>query len=104
MRLKALPHITMLCDGRIYNYNKVWINFYFAPSWPKGLNCSCPQLRREFGFKLDTECDCEVIIHLYNKLGIEVKSCICVTEYQRGKVLYKSGSKITSVRSLKILG
>ena len=50
MRVKALPHLYLIYNGEIYNYKK---------------------LGKQFGFEYVTNCDSEVILHLYNKVGIE---------------------------------
>lgn len=41
--------ITLLCNGEIYNYK---------------------ELAKEYNINLNTNSDCEIILHLYNKLGI----------------------------------
>ncbi|KOX69818.1 Asparagine synthetase [glutamine-hydrolyzing] [Melipona quadrifasciata] len=48
MRLYQYPHLFLLCNGEIYNYQK---------------------LGMEHGFTYTTHCDIEVIIHLYVHLG-----------------------------------
>ncbi|XP_078487793.1 asparagine synthetase [glutamine-hydrolyzing]-like [Ciona intestinalis] len=53
MALKQFPHLTLLCDGVIYNYK---------------------QLQKEFSFSYESNSECEVILHLYNTLGAE-KTC-----------------------------
>ena len=50
MRVKTLPHLYLIYNGEIYNYERV---------------------ARRFDFNLVTTCDGEVILHLYNKFGIE---------------------------------
>jgi asparagine synthase (glutamine-hydrolysing) len=50
MRLKRYPHITLICNGEIYNA--------FA-------------LRDAHGFEFESRCDVEVIVHLYEKFGAE---------------------------------
>ena len=50
MRLFALPHIWLLYNGEIYN---------------------AFTMRDQYGFQLDTECDGEIIIHLYERFGAE---------------------------------
>ncbi|CAK8683317.1 unnamed protein product [Clavelina lepadiformis] len=50
MRLVQYPHLTLLCNGEIYNFRKI---------------------KEVFGFSFETACDCEIILHLYNKFGIE---------------------------------
>jgi len=45
-----LDNITLICNGEIYNYK---------------------QLANDYGFKLNTNSDCEIILHLYKKLGIK---------------------------------
>ncbi|KAK9303133.1 hypothetical protein QLX08_005087 [Tetragonisca angustula] len=50
MRLYQYPHLFLLCNGEIYNYQK---------------------LGMEHGFTYTTHCDIEVIIHLYVHLGSE---------------------------------
>jgi len=53
MRLVQYPHLTLICNGEIYNFQK---------------------LREEFAFNFESECDCEIILHLYEKFGPE-KMC-----------------------------
>lgn len=48
-----LGNAILCCNGEIYNYK---------------------ELAQEHGFKLETHSDCEIIIHLYQKFGIE-KTC-----------------------------
>ncbi|WAR01985.1 ASNS-like protein [Mya arenaria] len=50
MRTFQHPYIYLIYNGEIYNFK---------------------ELQKEFGFKQDTACDGEVIIHLYAKFGIE---------------------------------
>ena len=50
MTLNVYPEITLLCNGEIYNYKK---------------------LAEEYNIELFTGSDCEIIIHLYKKLGID---------------------------------
>ncbi|KAL0276996.1 UNVERIFIED_CONTAM: hypothetical protein PYX00_004435 [Menopon gallinae] len=50
MQLHRYPHITLLCNGEIYN---------------------CERLRSQFDFQYETKCDVECIIHLYAKFGME---------------------------------
>ena len=50
MRLKRYPHITLICNGEIYNA--------FA-------------LRDSHEFEFESRCDVEVIVHLYEKFGAE---------------------------------
>lgn len=50
MRLLVLPHIWLLYNGEIYN---------------------AFTLRDEYEFRFDTQCDGEIIIHLYERFGIE---------------------------------
>ena len=50
MRLRQFPHLTLVCNGEIYNA--------FA-------------LRDEHGFKFESRCDVEVILHLYERYGAE---------------------------------
>ena len=50
MQLKAYPHITLICNGEIYNA--------FA-------------LRDSYGLKFESSCDTEAIIHLYGRFGAE---------------------------------
>ncbi|KAK3108802.1 hypothetical protein FSP39_016112 [Pinctada imbricata] len=50
MRLYEYPHIWLICNGEIYNHKSI---------------------SKDFGFQRRTECDSEVIIHLYVKGGIE---------------------------------
>uniref|UniRef100_H2YGT1 Asparagine synthetase [glutamine-hydrolyzing] n=1 Tax=Ciona savignyi TaxID=51511 RepID=H2YGT1_CIOSA len=51
MRLQQLPHLTLICNGEIYN---------------------CRKLKEEFAFEFESTSDCEVILHLYDKFGAEV--------------------------------
>uniref|UniRef100_H2Y489 Asparagine synthetase [glutamine-hydrolyzing] n=1 Tax=Ciona savignyi TaxID=51511 RepID=H2Y489_CIOSA len=53
MILKKYPHLTLLCNGEIYNYKT---------------------LQNEFDYLFQTDCDCEVILHLYNEFGGEKAS------------------------------
>lgn len=57
MRLKCLPNIWLVCNGEIYNFER---------------------LGKQFGFTYETKCDVEVIIHLYVKGGIE----LCTTQLE----------------------
>ena len=50
MRVYSFPHLYVICNGEIYNYNA---------------------LAKQYGFKYETKCDAEVILHLYNKFGGE---------------------------------
>ncbi|XP_043255961.1 asparagine synthetase [glutamine-hydrolyzing] [Colletes gigas] len=50
MRLYTYPHLFLLCNGEIYNHK---------------------ELGQEYGFQYSTECDVEVLIHLYAKKGAE---------------------------------
>ena len=50
MRLKAYPHVTLLCNGEIYN------------AFP---------LRDHYEFKFESQCDVEIVIHLYERFGAE---------------------------------
>ncbi|XP_035676332.1 asparagine synthetase [glutamine-hydrolyzing]-like [Branchiostoma floridae] len=50
MRVRRYPHLWLCCNGEIYNHK---------------------QLRDQFGFDCDTDCDCEIIIHLYEKGGVQ---------------------------------
>ncbi|KAK7791162.1 hypothetical protein R5R35_013329 [Gryllus longicercus] len=50
MKLHAYPHLTVLCNGEIYN---------------------CKQLKEQYGFNYETNCDVECILHLYADGGIE---------------------------------
>ncbi|CAK1555101.1 unnamed protein product [Leptosia nina] len=49
MRLHLYPRVTLICNGEIYN---------------------CERLREEFNFPYETNCDVEAIIHCYKKFGI----------------------------------
>ncbi|XP_065346286.1 asparagine synthetase [glutamine-hydrolyzing]-like [Cloeon dipterum] len=44
------PHLTLLCNGELYN---------------------CERLSEEFGFKYESHCDVECIMHLYDKFGAD---------------------------------
>uniref|UniRef100_H2Y473 Asparagine synthetase [glutamine-hydrolyzing] n=1 Tax=Ciona savignyi TaxID=51511 RepID=H2Y473_CIOSA len=48
MILKKYPHLSLLCNGEIYNYKT---------------------LQKEFDYLFQTDCDCEIILHLYNEFG-----------------------------------
>jgi len=48
MRIHALPHIWMTYNGEIYNYR---------------------QTQKKYGYELETSCDGEILIHLYNDKG-----------------------------------
>lgn len=50
MKLHQYPHLTLLCNGEIYNFKRV---------------------EEEFGFKYETNCDVEAILHLFATGGIE---------------------------------
>ena len=50
MRIKALPHLYLIYNGEIYNHKEVG---------------------KQFDFDYFTKCDGEVILHLYNKFGVE---------------------------------
>lgn len=50
MRIRLYPHVTLICNGEIYNA--------FA-------------LRETHNFKFESKCDVEVIIHLYERYGAE---------------------------------
>lgn len=50
MCLKAYPHITLLCNGEIYN---------------------AFTLRDTYEFQFESQCDTEIIIHLYERFGTE---------------------------------
>jgi asparagine synthase (glutamine-hydrolysing) len=50
MSLTLYPHITLMANGEIYNFK---------------------ELAKKYNFKLITGSDCEIIIHLYNKVGID---------------------------------
>ncbi|CAH1264757.1 ASNS [Branchiostoma lanceolatum] len=50
MRIRKYPHLWLCCNGEIYNHK---------------------QLRDQFGFDCETECDCEIILHLYEKGGVQ---------------------------------
>ncbi|XP_078052229.1 asparagine synthetase [Augochlora pura] len=50
MRLYKYPHLFLLCNGEIYNHDKIG---------------------QEYGFKYVTHCDVEVILHLYENCGAE---------------------------------
>lgn len=50
MRLYKYPHLFLLCNGEIYNHRNI---------------------SREYGFECFTECDVEVIIHLYQNIGAQ---------------------------------
>ncbi|XP_071451665.1 asparagine synthetase [glutamine-hydrolyzing] [Hetaerina americana] len=44
MKIHKYPHLTLLCNGEIYN---------------------CKRVQKEFGFKYETSCDVEALMHLY---------------------------------------
>lgn len=50
MRLVQHPHLTLICNGEIYNFDK---------------------LRKAYNFDMESSCDCEIILHLYEKFGAE---------------------------------
>ena len=50
MKLKAYPHITLICNGEIYN---------------------AFDLRDSHGLEFESKCDTEVIVHLYERFGAE---------------------------------
>ena len=47
----TINNITIICNGEIYNFKQLYKSFNIVPK---------------------TNCDCEVIIHLYNLFGIEI--------------------------------
>jgi len=49
-QLDGLPHLICMCNGEIYNYKR---------------------LAEKYNFILETESDCEIILHLYNILPIQ---------------------------------
>uniref|UniRef100_H2Y470 Asparagine synthetase [glutamine-hydrolyzing] n=1 Tax=Ciona savignyi TaxID=51511 RepID=H2Y470_CIOSA len=55
MILKKYPHLSLLCNGEIYNY--------------KTVRLFSKQLQKEFDYLFQTDCDCEIILHLYNEFG-----------------------------------
>jgi len=50
-----LDHSSLMCNGEIYNYK---------------------ELARKYNIKLETESDCEIILHLYHLLGIQMISLL----------------------------
>lgn len=50
MRVKSLPNLWVICNGEIYN---------------------CERVKQMYDFKYETRCDVEAILHLYAKGGIE---------------------------------
>jgi len=50
MRLHQYPHLALLCNGEIYN---------------------CQRLKEQYGFNYETDCDVECILHLYASGGVE---------------------------------
>jgi len=50
MRIKSLPDYWLICNGEIYN---------------------CQRLAEQYGYKYETKCDVEAILHNYEKGGIE---------------------------------
>ena len=50
MTIDELPHLTLVCNGEIYNYKK---------------------LANSYDINLSTGSDSEIILHLYDKIGIE---------------------------------
>jgi asparagine synthase (glutamine-hydrolysing) len=50
IRIVTMPHIWVICNGEIYNYK---------------------ELQKKYQFNCITSCDIELLIHLYNKGGIE---------------------------------
>ncbi|KRT78921.1 hypothetical protein AMK59_8604, partial [Oryctes borbonicus] len=72
MKLHKYPDTVLLCNGEIYN---------------------CERLKIEFDFDYETHCDVECILHLYNTFGIEktVKSldgvfAFCIVDFGKGKI------------------
>lgn len=60
MKLHCLPDLTLMCNGEIYN---------------------CHEIEKEFGFKMETKCDVEPILHLFGKGGIEMATTHLDAEY-----------------------
>ena len=48
IKIKEYPNVTTVCNGEIYN---------------------CHDLEKEFGIKPQTNSDCEIITHLYKRIG-----------------------------------
>ncbi|GAB6018531.1 hypothetical protein CHUAL_000227 [Chamberlinius hualienensis] len=72
MRIKRYPHVWILCNGEIYNHEK---------------------LKDEFGFEYETKCDVEAIVHLYVKGGAEWCAsqldgvfAFCILDTEKAKV------------------
>lgn len=73
MRLHKYPHLILMCNGELYNWKR---------------------LQQQFNFEYETQCDVEVIIHLYAQFGIEetVKNLdgvfgFCLIDIEKKKVL-----------------
>ncbi|XP_076231024.1 asparagine synthetase [Calliopsis andreniformis] len=73
MRLYKYPHLFLLCNGEIYNHKK---------------------LSEEYGYKCSTQCDVEVIIHLYQNNGVENVAkmldgvfAFCVMDIEKRRIL-----------------
>ena len=73
MRLYKYPHLFLLCNGEIYN-NK--------------------EIGQEYGFEYVTQCDVEVIIHLYANIGAENVArmldgvfAFCLMDIERRRIL-----------------
>ncbi|KAK9501113.1 hypothetical protein O3M35_002219 [Rhynocoris fuscipes] len=54
MILHAFPHLTLICNGELYNYKK---------------------LGSEFGFNYETKCDVECILQMYGA-GLPIDKCV----------------------------
>ena len=49
MNIKSLPHLWLVCNGEIYNHR---------------------ELAKKYKVKTATDSDCEIILHLYDKVGM----------------------------------
>ena len=72
MRIKALPHLYLIYNGEIYNHKEVG---------------------KKYDFDFFTKCDGEVILHLYDKFGVEGMAqrldgvfAFCVIDTKKGQV------------------
>ncbi|XP_077302358.1 asparagine synthetase [glutamine-hydrolyzing]-like isoform X2 [Arctopsyche grandis] len=73
MKIHQHPKITVVCNGEIYNYKT---------------------LGQQFGFKYETKCDVECILHLYVKFGFEKAIqfldgdyAVCLVDMEKKKIM-----------------
>ncbi len=72
MKLLSIPHIVMIYNGEIYNFSEVYYiknQSNYKKNFLTHLNLI--QLIEKHNFKFETCCDGEILVHLYNKGGIE---------------------------------